>query len=71
MDRPSIVAIANAISARLPRICVDSSREALTRWLQAADPNGCHTDYCAECDGMDPHTLESAWEAVAAMVSDV
>lgn len=54
--------------SRLPLLHADSSRRMLVEWLQACDPNGCHTDERARREGFEPYTIESAWNAIADMV---
>lgn len=75
IDKARLCRIANEVgrTARYrgaPVLSPDSARETLIAWMQWNDPNGVHTDELAELEGFDPYTLESAWEAFAAMIED-
>ncbi len=74
--RIAILTRANAL-ARLsryadsaPYLGLDVTRERILAWLQWNDPNGCHTDALARAEGMEPHTLDSAWDALETMLAD-
>lgn len=75
--RQELAAAANRASSgsryarSAPILHADSSREALTRWLQWNDPNGSHLDELALGEDIDPYDLEGAWDALEEMLADV
>lgn len=52
-----------------PVLTADIGAETIAQWLQWCDPNGCHTAAQGLLDGFEPHTVETAWEALAEMLS--
>lgn len=53
-----------------PVLSVESSLETLCLWLQWCDPNGCHSLEACEAEDTHPHTIESAWDALAEMLEE-
>jgi hypothetical protein len=47
--------------ARAPYLTATSPREAVLRWLQWNDPNGCYLDELCEPEFGDPLSEEDAW----------
>jgi hypothetical protein len=76
MTRAEIARAANAVRAAArnmggaPRLAAASDLPALCAWLQACDPNGCHTPELAAAEHCDPYTIEDAWAAIAAMCEE-
>jgi hypothetical protein len=73
--RSYVASLANRIGdtsrhAGAPRVYAESPRETVAAWLQWCDPNGCHTDSRALAEDLDPYTLDTAWEALGAMVTE-
>jgi len=53
-----------------PSISEDSPREALIAFLVWNDGNGIWTDDDLICEGLEPMTLDEAWEAIGSLLSD-
>lgn len=52
-----------------PTLTVASTAEAIARWLQWCDPNGCHTADLARAEDCDCYDDESAWDALSQMLA--
>ncbi len=75
MNPADVAAQANAIAdlsrrPGAPTLTATSTRETLIDWLMWCDPNGSHTDALATGDGVDVHTVTTAWETIAEMIAD-
>lgn len=56
--------------AERPPLSETSDAETVAAWLQWNDPNGCHTSALALAEGCDPYDRETAWDALAEVLSE-
>lgn len=78
-DRIKVIRCANRVNQeprwtprwlRGPRIDAYSSQRELCDWLEWCDPDGGHRDSVQRVEGFTPYTLDEAWEAMHALLTD-
>lgn len=57
------------MSVNLPVLSLETSRETLLTWCSKVDRNGSFSDEQCAAEGLDPLSLDDAWDLVAQLLA--